>query len=158
MFFLWSHSGRPVQGWQFCNRPYSWYPPSFHTLIKTDRMKATSHGFSGMGQTRKTCQSKKSEPSLFILDYQKWRTFHLEVEWQILWVEVFIVTFLNQYNHVLTANDNDINHVETWTVHFSDVSFLYNKQTQQRLLIWANFNHLFFPMKYHTTLLLSHQP
>ena len=70
---------------------------------------------------KKNCQCKKSRSSLFILDNIKRRTFHLKDDNGKLWVEVIIVTFLEEVAtvDVLTANNNDVSLVKTRTVQFA---------------------------------------
>ena len=74
------------------------------------------------GQTsNKFCQYKKSRSSLFILDNRKWTNFYTKDDNGNLWVEVIILTFLDAVatEDVVTTSNNDVNFVETQTVHFA---------------------------------------
>ena len=76
------------------------------------------------GQTNdKSCRCKKSRSSLFTLDNRKERTFHYKDDNHKLWVEVYIVTFLDAVAtvDVLIANNNDVNRVETRNVTFASL-------------------------------------
>ena len=59
------------------NRPYSWYPPSFHTL-KDLWDKSSVMSFPREQKSAKIWQCKKSRLSLFTLDNRKWKIFHLK--------------------------------------------------------------------------------
>ena len=68
--------------------------------LGTDGIKAMSRGFSG-------------SMLIVYLDNRKWTTFYIkEDNDNFIWVEVTIVTFFN-------AVENDVNVVETQTVHFA---------------------------------------
>ena len=65
-----------------------------------------------MQTTDKICQYGETRSRVFFLDNKKKRTFNLKGDNENLWVEVFIVTFLNAVTtvNVLTAsNNNDSN-------------------------------------------------
>ena len=65
-----------------------------------------------MQTTDKICQYGETRSRLFFLDNKKKRTFNRKGDNENLWVEVFIVTFLNAVTtvNVLTAsNNNDSN-------------------------------------------------
>ena len=65
-----------------------------------------------MQTTDKICQYGETRSRLFFLDNNKKRTFNLKGDNENLWVEVFIVTFLNAAVttvNVLTASNNDSN-------------------------------------------------
>ena len=78
------------------------------------------------GQTSdKFFQYNKSRSSLFILDNRKWTAFYINDNGKLwleaLLVEVIIFTFLDTVAtvDVLTASNNDVNFVETQSVHFA---------------------------------------
>ena len=64
-----------------------------------------------MQTTDKICQYGETRSRLFFQDNKKKRTFNLKGDNENLWVEVFIVTFLNAVTtvNVLTASNNDSN-------------------------------------------------
>ena len=90
--------------------------------LRTNEIKAMSRGFSGVQTSYKFFQYKKSQSSLFTLDKRKWTNFYIKDDNDnFIWVEVTIVTFFNavETTDVLTASNNDVNVVETQTVHFA---------------------------------------
>ena len=65
-----------------------------------------------MQTTDKICQYGETRSRVFFLDNKKKRTFNLKGDNENLWVEVFIVTFLNAVttvNVVTASNNNDSN-------------------------------------------------
>ena len=58
-----------------------------------------------------------------------------------LWVQVIIITFLYAVVtvRVLTASNNDIQLVETRTVHFARIKFSFRFEGINKLLVLANF-------------------
>ena len=130
----------PVDYKHLSNRPYSRCPPSLHAL-KDWWDKSDVTWFSGDKQvTNSSNQCKESQSSLFILDNRKWTTFYTKVMGGSDHCYFFNVVATAD---VLTASNNDVNFVETQTIHFAwlliVVSFWENKQTRLRFLALANF-------------------
>ena len=108
IFLLWQ---RDVTTSPLC-RPYSWYPQSLH-----DGIKAISRGFLGCKQVVKAANARnRGRVWMFTLDNRKKKGFIIK-----LWLEVIIVTSLDAVATVdiLTANNNDVNLVETPNVLFA---------------------------------------
>ena len=103
-----------------CNRSYSRCPPFLHAL-RTDGIKVLVTWFLRGQTSDKFFQYKISQPSLFILDNRKWTTFYNKDDDGKLWVEAIIFTLLDAIAtvDVLAASSNDVNFVETQTVHFA---------------------------------------
>ena len=112
--------------------------------------------------SNKSCQCKRSRLSLFILDNKKWRIFNLKNDNGKLWAEVIIVSFLDAIAtvDVLTATNTDVKLVDTRTVQFarlkSSSCFERINKLNGHYSYWQ-FLPLVCPLKYHVTLLLSHQ-
>ena len=96
--------------------------PHLCTRLRTDGIKPMLRGFSGGKQVINFSNTRnRGQSSLFILDNRKWITFYIKDDNGNLWVEVIIFTFLDAVAalDVLTTSSNDVNFVETQTVHFA---------------------------------------
>ena len=77
----------------------------------------------------------KSRLCLFIVDNRKWRTFYKKDNNGKLWVESDRFFFPNAVAtvDVLTASNNDVKLVETWTVHFANSKLYYRFERINKL-------------------------
>jgi len=115
------------------------------------------------GQTSdKICQYKKSRLCLLIFDNRKIRTVYLKDNNGKLWIDVIVVIFFNAVRtvDVLTASNNDVKIVETWTVYFANVKLPYRFERINKLDLdysYWDILSLVCPLKYRVTFLLYHQ-
>ena len=102
------------------NRPYSRCPPSLHAL-RTDGIEVMSRDFSGGKHVINFSNTRNRGRVCFFSSTENEQLFTLKTTVGKLWVEVIIYTFLDTVAtvDVLAASSNDIDFVETQTVHFA---------------------------------------
>ena len=136
-------------------RPHSRYQRSLHAH-KDWWDKCNVTWFLRAQTSNKICQYKKSRLCLLILDNRKRRTFYLKDNNGKLWVDVIVVIFFNAVGtvDVLTASNDDVKLVETWTVYFANVKLPYRFEKINKLdrnYSYWDILSLVCPLKYRVT-------
>ena len=108
--------------------------------LKVWRIKVTWRGFSGAKKWRKNANSEEIVVEFFVLNNRKWRTFPP--------AHNLLLSSLRRNDHflnsvtivdVLTANKNDVNFVQTQTLHFFVTIKLPFRLDWPPLLVLINF-------------------